>query len=230
MYTDFQSEFNLVFNNLASNQAAGMTPYEISVYLTKGQNMLVDSIYENFETSEEARRKLAVLVTTKQLGKLSNITSDKLIYPEYTVAFGIPKDIRYIVNEKLKMSSNANRCIRDRFIDIKPVTHDEIDKLIENPFKFNYNRAFRLDASDDTVTGDENNQSKSYIEIITKDTRVNYYQIRYIKNPTPIILEDLYGEEQIDGYKTKTDCILPESLHRQIIEIAAKLAYQDYKS
>jgi hypothetical protein len=221
MYTDFQSEFNLAFNNLASNQAAGLTPYEISVYLTKGQNALVDSIYENFETSEEARRKLSVLVATEQLGKLSTLSDSDFIYPEYTVAFEQPSKLRYIINEKLKMNSNANVCIRDKFIDIKPATHDEIDKLIKNPFKFNYNRAFRLDAS-------KNNSS--YIEIITKDTNVNYYQIRYIKNPTPIILEDLYDNEQIDGYTTQMNCILPESLHRQIIEIAAKLAYQDYKS
>lgn len=216
---DFLNEFNLVYNNLASNQAAGLTPYEISVYLTKGQNALVDSLYENFETSEEVRRKLAVLVTTKKLDKNTTLNSTDFIYPNNTIAFNLPNDIRYIVNEKFKMSVNAKRCIRNKYIDITPVSHDEIDRLIKNPFRFNNIRAFRLDASKDNT---------SHIEIITKDTHVEHYQIRYIKNPTPIILEDISPDE-IDGYHTAKECILPESLHRQIVEIAAKMAYQDYK-
>lgn len=215
----FYSEFNLAYNNLASNQAAGLTPYEISVYLTKAQNTLVDSIYEQFENSEEARRKLAVLVVTLKLSQLT-INSNNFIYPEYTVAFNTPADLRYIVNEQLKMSDKAGRCVRDKYIDVVPVSHDEVDRMINNPFKFNNRKAFRLDTSlNDSV----------YIEILTKDTNVSYYQIRYIKNPKPIILEDLVGTDEIDGMTTAQDCLLPESLHRQIIEIAAKMAYQDYK-
>ena len=228
---DFYNEFNLVYNNLASNQAAGLTPYEISVYLTKGQNLLVDETYKNFETSEEARRKLSILVITLQLGKISNLNSTDFIFPEYTVAFYQPKNLRYIINEKLKMGTNAARCIRNRFINITPVSHDEIDRLIENPYKFNYNRAFRLDTSNSKVNPiDTTNNINSYIEIITKDTSVAFYQIRYIKNPTPIILEDLVGTDEIDGYTTAMNTVLPEAVHRQIVEIAAKLAYADYKS
>ena len=45
--TEFYNEFNLVYNNLASNQAPGLDKYEISVYLTKAQNMLIDSLYKD---------------------------------------------------------------------------------------------------------------------------------------------------------------------------------------
>lgn len=217
---EFYNEFNLVYNNIASNQAAGLSIYEICVYLTKGQYALIDSLYENFENSEEIRRKLSNIVVTQQLGKITNLTSSDFIYPEYTVAFNTPDKLRYIINEKLKMSEDADRCIRNKYIDVTPVSHDEVDRLIKNPFRFNNKRAFRLDAS-------KNNTQ--HIEILTKDKNVAHYQIRYIKTPPPIILEDLTGLDSIEGEQSKSDCILQESLHRQIVEIAAKMAYQDYK-
>ena len=216
---EFYNEFNLAYNNLSSNQAAGLNFYEISVYLTKAEYALVDALYKEFETSEEARRKLANIVVTQQLGKLTNLNSTDFIFPDNTVAFNLPSDLRYIINEKLKMSDTADRCIRGRLIDVTPASHDEVDRLIRNPFRFNNTRVFRLDTS---------KSNNPYVEIITKDKNVAYYQIRYIKTPPPIVLEDL-GTDSVEGVSTQSDCILQDSLHRQIVEIAAKMAYQDYK-
>ena len=216
---EFYNEFNLAYNNLSSNQAAGLNFYEISVYLTKGEYALVDALYKEFETSEEARRKLANIVVTQQLGKITNLSSTDFIFPDNTVAFNLPLNLRYIVNEKLKMSDKADRCIRGKLIDVTPASHDEVDRLIRNPFRFSNTRAFRLDTSKD---------NNPYVEIITKDKNVAYYQIRYIKTPPPIVLEDL-GTDSVEGVSTRSECILHGSLHRQIVEIAAKMAYQDYK-
>lgn len=216
---EFYNEFNLAYNNLSSNQAAGLNFYEISVYLTKAEYALVDALYKEFETSEEARRKLANIVVTQQLGKIINLSSTDFIFPDNTVAFNLPSNLRYIINEKLKMSDSADRCIRGKLIDVTPASHDEVDRLIRNPFRFNNTKAFRLDTSKD---------NNPYVEIITKDKNVAYYQIRYIKTPPPIVLEDL-GTDSVEGVSTKSECVLQESLHKQIVEIAAKMAYQDYK-
>ena len=216
---EFYNEFNLAYNNLASNQAAGLNFYEISVYLTKAEYALIDALYKEFETSEEARRKLANIVVTQQLGKITNLSNADFIFPDNTVAFNLPSNLRYIVNEKLKMSDKADRCIRGKLIDVTPASHDEVDRLIRNPFRFNNTKAFRLDTSKD---------NNPYVEIITKDKNVAYYQIRYIKTPPPIVLEDL-GADSVEGVSTRSECVLQESLHRQIVEIAAKMAYQDYK-
>ena len=218
----FKNEFNLVYNNLASNQAAGLTSFEISVYLTKSQDALVDTLYQQFETSERVRRLLSNIVVTVEMGKLNSVSESDMLYPEYTVPFAIPTSmmLKYIVDERVKMSDSAEPCIRDKYISVKPVSHDEVDRLIENPFKFNSRKAFRLDTSKDTP----------YIEILSKDKHIASYKVRYIKKPTPIIIEDLINDENIDGYQTAMNCILDESLHRQIVEIAAKMAYQDYKA
>lgn len=219
--TEFYNEFNLVYNNLASNQAPGLDKYEISVYLTKAQNMLIDSLYKDFEKSEEARKKLSSIVITAKLQD-SMVSGDDHLYGGSKMYNLHNYDIRYVVNEKIKMSSNASMCIKEKFVDVQPVLHDEVDRIMRNPFRFNLRRALRLDVS---VDGDR------YHEIISKDNHIDYYQIRYIKNPHPIILEELASQGlSIDGFNDASSGELDYTLHRQIVEIAAKLAYADYKN
>ena len=236
---EFKTEFNLAYNNLASNQAPGLDEVEISIYLTKAQNMLVDALYGEFEKSEEARRKLANLVVTERLVKApienpsSGDTTDttvipvsNILYPQYTTVYTPESNVRYIINEQIKMSSNANTCIKGKHLKVQPILHDEIDTIINNPFKFNIRRALRLDTSyNDTP----------YIEILTKDNHIEYYQIRYVKTPEPIMIytNAEYPDDTIDGYvPTTTPRLgsLPSTTHRQIVEIAAKLSYTDYKN
>ena len=59
------------------------------------------------------------------------------------------------------------------------------------------------------------------------------YQLRYIKEPAPIILEDLgsdeYTDVKIKGKTEASDCELPEEMHEEILERAvtlAKIAWQ----
>ena len=222
-YNEFYNEFNLAYNNLASNQAAGLDRYEISVYLTKAQEALVDALYGEFEKSEEARRKLADLIETKKLSKLpkTTIPVDNNIYPDYTTNYAFPNDVRYIINEQVKMNSSANECIAGKYIKVQPCLHDEIDTIINNPYRFNIRRALRLDTAYNETP---------YIEILSKDTNIDYYQIRYVKQPNPIILETLTGDDYINGQQAMSLGSLPDITHRQIVEIAAKLAYNDYKN
>lgn len=225
---EFYNEFNLVYNNISSNQAPGLDKYEISVYLTKAQTALVDALYAEFEKSEEARRKLATLVVTAKLSEVE-ISDDSKLYCSddskvYINTYQVPTNLRYIVNEQVKMKDDADKCIKRKFIKVQPVLLDELDTIIKNPFKFNIRRALRLDAS-------YNNQA--YIEIITKQQAtdknyIDYYKIRYVKNPDPIILDNF--DEEIDGVNHTTSTgSLPKETHRQIVEIAAKMAYADYK-
>ena len=42
---EFSNQFDLQFNNVASNQAPGLTEYEKSVFLTKAQNEIVKNYF-----------------------------------------------------------------------------------------------------------------------------------------------------------------------------------------
>ena len=195
-------------------------------YLSTIQPIVVDSIYAEYEKSEEARRKLANLVVTAKLPVVT-VANDSILYTDYTTVYQEPNDLRYIVNEQVKMNAKANVCVKNKIIDVQPVLHDELDDIIKNPYRFNYHRALRLDTSNG-------------IEILTKDKQVDYYKIRYIKNPEPVILIlDETGAEdseidEVDGipfkYANRSTGSLAPELHDRLAEVAAKLAYADYKN
>ena len=69
-------------------------------------------------------------------------------------------------------------------------------------------------------------------EIIGKFSGEIQYQLRYIRNLNPIILDDLsnYGTDlTIGGVSKETECMLPEETHQEILERAvtpAKIAWQ----
>lgn len=215
-------EFNLVYNNLGSNKAPGLDKYEISVYMTKSQNIIEDGLYREFEQSEEARKKLSNMLHTEILYPQQNVDNYKLFVED--TMFMLPEDLKYIVNEKVKMNSTTNICVRNKFIDVQPCLHDEIDRIKKNPYRFNSARSLRLDTSVDGV---------KYAEIVSLFSGVEFYKIRYIKKCKPIILVDLrtIGDGlSIDGKTEVSPASLDESLHRQIVETAAKLAYNDYKN
>lgn len=69
---EFENEFDILYNNIMSNQAPGLDSYEKSVFLTNAQEQLILSYYngknsynESFERTEEIRRYLSSLVKTK---------------------------------------------------------------------------------------------------------------------------------------------------------------------
>ena len=59
--SEFSAEFDILYNNIMSNIAPGLTEYEKSVFLTHAQEQLVIEIYsgqykgEPFENSEVVR-------------------------------------------------------------------------------------------------------------------------------------------------------------------------------
>lgn len=215
-------EFNLVYNNLGSNKAPGLDKYEISVYMTKSQDIIEDGLYREFEHSEEARKKLSNMLHTEILYPAQDVDNYKLFSDD--TMFELPEDLKYIVNEKIKMSSTADYCVKNKFISVQPCLHDEVDRIKKNPYRFNTGRALRLDTSVNGV---------KYSEIVSMLSGVEYYQVRYIKKCKPIILVDLstIGDNlSICGETNVSQASLDESLHRQIVEAAAKMAYADYKS
>ena len=64
--TEWRNEFDILYNSINSEVAPALDDYELSVLLTTAQEQVVRSIYsgtyEGFESTEEARRALDVLV------------------------------------------------------------------------------------------------------------------------------------------------------------------------
>lgn len=232
---EFSIEFDILYNNLASNAAPPLNEYEKSVFLTKAQSDIVIELYSGrnnlglaFESSEEIRRYLHSLIRQKYIsvgGQNTNGTDS------YDIA--LTEDMWVIVKEHLKHENKITPII--------PITQDEYYKLKENPFRGPklYKRALRL-------------ESDSWVSIIADKPLGNdttQYVVTYLMKPAPIILDDIQDTSlTIEGVavayhpiddKTKQedttstitnpqDCILDSSLHRMILERAVLYAKQAY--
>lgn len=214
---EFSIEFDILYNNLASNAAPPLNEYEKSVFLTKAQSDIVLELYSGrnnlglaFESSEEVRRYLHPLV------KQNNITlipgSDGL----YDIQGTSISDVFVIIREYLRHSYGET--------PIVPVTQDEYSKIKQNPFRGPkcYKRALRL-------------EQESKISIAAElpiESAGTQYVITYLKNPDPIILEALptddVGKLTIQNESSESNGELPESLHRMILDRAVLYAKQAY--
>lgn len=191
-----------------------LNEYEKSLFLTQAQDQIVREIYSGtalqFEVTEEARRYLNNLVTQKNCDE--DITAVVLIDKYNHTSYILPDDCWYIIYEQAQYLDEDNPCLVGYVADVVPVTHDEYQRTIRNPFRgINKRRVLRLDRGDNRVE-------------LVSNYPVDRYTIRYIKQPTPIILEDLEGNLKIRQENTVISSILPKSLHFELLERAVKLA------
>lgn len=224
--------FDIRYNSIAGQSAPGIDVFEKSSYLTKAQLELIKNYYDpasnrkqkGFEGSEKRRVDLKELIKDFKISSSSSTPSS--LYPTAKF-YNLPDDLFLLVNEKVKIISED--CNNNSIIKVKPVTYDEFNNQINNPFKTpDKTVAWRLDIS---KIG-----NKQVVEIVSpyNITGSLEYQIRYLKYPKPIILADLNtafpGETiTIEGIQVATDCELHKEIHDEIVDRAVELCMNDYK-
>lgn len=228
---EMSKEFDILYDNIASSGAPGLNNYEKSVFLTKAQDEIVKSIYspynetqKSFESSENRRIELKELV--KPYVTTSYFTSTYAI-DNNSKFIEIPNDVYYILQEELKVTS-TDSCVNGTKIKVIPITHDEYSTQKDSPFrKPNKRKAWRMDVS--------KINSKKVVEIITPFTP-SEYKMRYIKEPSPIILSNFESDPELVGLgltinnlNVITECELNSELHRNIIDRAVELAIRSYR-
>lgn len=213
---EFSYEFDILYNNIMSNQAPGLDDYEKSVFLTKAQEEIIINYYsgknallESFEKTEEIRRYLDTLVKSKYINVVSAGTEvfiPKKLGTEYHADITTDKDVWFIVYEVAIDNKN-------NIIPIVPVTHDELTRIIRNPFRRpTNNRILRVDTD-------------NKVELISpEDITIAKYGIRYIQKPKPIILSALPTGLKINDVSAETPCELNSVIHRTILDYAVALA------
>ena len=219
--TEFSNQFDLLFNNISSNQAPGLNEYEKSVFLTKAQDEIVKNYFQpesngntvkkGFDDTAIRQMDFSDLIMSKTLEE-ENEEPD--VDPRALV-YKITKDDRVyiIINESLYLMANN----KDGKLEVKgirqvvPIKYTEYMRLMSKPFKEPLkNMAWRIitkgregDADVDKSTGDPttvNSTVSSKVEIVvTTADKKKYksdgsfikYNIRYVRRPRPIILTDL---------------------------------------
>ena len=192
-------------NNLAFDE------YEKSIFLTKAQEQIVLELYQELEQSEEVRKYLSNLIKTDNYVPVGE-QDETLInnnFKSYKVE--ISNDILFMIYEQCTLN-DENNCINNKIVSVVPTIHDDLDKVLKNPFKSPNNRkVIRLDFD-------------NKIELISK-YNISNYKIRYLKKPNPIILvklEDLNIDKKQEVSNGETNPIL----HERIVQRAVQLAVQ----
>ena len=187
--------------------------YEKSVLLTEAQDLLLrEHFTSGFDSSEQGQMYYSSLIT---VGKGIAAPLEKG-YTEEGKIFDLPKDIFWILNERITDDSN------NRYV-IKPINYSEYDRIQSKPYAKPFKRqAWRLYQTN--LPGDTSPKAEIILRV---DNEVTDYSIRYIKQPSPIILENI-GDLSIRGISVKTECELNSLVHFDILSRAVQIALSRY--
>lgn len=207
---EFSLEFDILYNNISSNTAPGLSEYEKSVLLTQAQESLVLEIYngkfneDTFESTEEVTDYISEIVVNTTIAPHREDNIEGFLVD-------LPKDLWLIIYEKVLLIDERLGCMNSKEVLVKPTTHDKLLIAQQNPFRSpNERRVLRV-----LLEGRANLFSKYNI--------AEYY-LRYIRKPNPIILEDLSNQGvTINGEVKVSECELNPALHRTILTRAVQL-------
>ena len=222
---EFSNEFDVLYNNIMSNQAPGLDEYEKSVFLTKAQSEILKNYFnpkgnkyqEGFDDSAKRQIDFSSLVRVAEPNIISS-DSSYIKMDDRSNLYTIPTDILFIVNETAKLTSGSSF----RYLSIVPISFEEYNRLMSKPYKCPLkNQGWRL----------LQYSNKGVAEVIVVGGTLSEYKIRYIKRPKPIILANLdetYSNVSIDGETSVSECELDPILHPEILQRAVELAKAAY--
>lgn len=210
---EFSFEFDVMYNNITSNQAPGLSELEKSVFLTQAQELLVKQYYkgdleQSFENTEETTQYLNSLVSQAVYGVNDAMPGKGILLNSKLKSsfFKMPKEAMFITYEAAELN-----CTNGGDALVVPTTQDEFYNVHRNPFRGpSKNRVVRL-------------INNGTIELYSTN-QVNKYLVRYIKYPDPIVLPGSDGIKPFSDYPQGLNTKLPESLHRNILMQAVALA------
>ena len=214
---EFSDGFSTLLNSFGVTPNITLDEYEKSTFLTNAQEQLIIDIYsgrniiygKSFEQTEEIRRYLSNLVETYET---STKVTGKLGLSQDSVFFEIPQDTWFITYEVAFLKDIRLGCLDGIEASVVPLPQDDLYRAKDNPFRGpSKDRVLRLDIKSDLA------------ELISK-YNVDKYLMRYISQPTPIILVDLPDGLSINGVSTESECELNPVVHRAILERAVQLA------
>ena len=196
---ELSNEFDVIINSYDNSQSLVFNEYEKSIYLTKAQEYIIKDLYRNYEGTEELNSYLKTLIKDKTY-TIEDSTNIELDYPD---------NFLYILKEYANINTT---CKSNSRVDVLPITQDEYNEVVENPFRGSKSKVLRLE--------------ENKIKLIT-DLPIISYTMTYLSNPSPIILIDLPNGLTINNESRKSTTIeTSESIHREILDKAVQLAIQ----
>lgn len=237
---EFSRQFDVRFNNIDSNLAHGITEYEKSIYLTQAQLEIVKNYFnpkgnkyqEGFGDSPKRDIDFSNIIDVKAIGTGTGATAGTGALS--TQAFGIKAlqlkivdNVMMILNERFSFNGTGNPSLYLYDTTVVPIDYKQYQTILGKAYKDPpLRQTWRFIRSGEVSTGNIN------VELIVKsnfDPALAYiYYVRYLKRPTPIILETLMNGLTIHGVSALTECALSPEIHEEILGRAIEIAKADY--
>lgn len=152
---EFSNQFDVLYNNIMSNQAPGIDEYEKSIFLTKAQEELVRDYFnsrnvknaQGFDDNQKRQYDFSTLLSsvrlpdyTDTLGILSatNLAICNTAFDSRARIYIAPSDLFLAINESIEDS------VKRRY-SVLPISYDEYNRLMLKPYGFPLKRqAWRI--------------------------------------------------------------------------------------
>lgn len=238
------NEFDVLFNNITSNQAPGLDEYEKSVFLTKAQDEIVlayftpksNKLAEGFDDSRIRQADFNGLIVSQDFNMSQATFTDAPIAipvcPVPSVSQPVPgiyfvrttgsgKDFSplIILNESVWAAKLVSGDLKTFNKAVVPISYDEFDRLMLKPYKRPVKNA---------VWKIVNKSDSNIVFIGAPDDEMTNYFVRYVKRPSPIITANFDNGVTIDGRGEESACELDPIVHRDIVQRAVELAKAAY--
>ena len=183
---EFSNQFDILYNNITSNQAPGLNEYEKSVFLTKAQDEIVKNYFEasslgntvkkGFDDTILRQMDFSSLMTTREYQ--DGIIGESTLDPR-AIVYDIPENdnVYIVINESLHLMDDNGVVKGVR--QVVPLSYLEYSRLMLKPFKQPIkNQAWRLitrGKRGELNKTDANSTIKTRVEIITTNADLNHY-------------------------------------------------------
>lgn len=216
---EFLYQFDVLYNNITSNQAPGLNGYEKSVFLTKGEI----EVLKNYFNPKSNKLQEGVGESPKRHIDFSTLIVTESPIVTQTIKLSFDKMLA-ILNETIEEDDKEKVVI--------PITYKEYQRILSKPYHYPLkNQIWRL------ITG----STSESIKFISHGGILSNYNLTYVKYPNPILVGDIndfvISEEDVltvEGYpKRKSDnsgwenfpeINAPVELHEEILQRAVELA------
>lgn len=177
---EFSSEFDILYNNIMSNQAPGLDEYEKSVFLTKAQDEIVKNYFnpkgnkyqEGFDGSEKRQIDFSMLIVTEAVHE-ATVSPTPLFPLQHTKLFSIPDGILMFINESLAVERDGVLT----YLTVVPLDYKEYNRLMSKPYKRPLkNQAWRILTNTTTISETTSTNYLSITSILAnlKEMEGNY--------------------------------------------------------
>lgn len=233
---EFSDQFDVLYNNIMSNQAPGLDEYEKSVFLTKAQYEIIKNYFnpksnknqEGFDDSPKRQIDFSNLMVAAKPTVIATSPSGYIKFDSRSALYELPSDILFALNE----TGTTTEDTIERLITIIPISFEEYARILSKPYKQPLkNQGWRLLNGGLSTSGTPPVTTINRIsEIIVKvGATLSDYTIRYVRRPKPIILTTLTDTNvSLDGETNVTECELDRILHPEILQRAVELAKNAY--